>query len=327
MVLHIIINVQIVNGEVIMENKEWHEQRLNGIGGSEASVVLGINPWQSRLELYNKKVERKIDVQSSDNIRFKLGHVLEPLIAEEYTKMTGRVLESRPQKIHPEYPFINGNVDREIVKSERATPGILEIKTKGAFINWEGDEIPPYYIAQLQQYLAVYNYTWGSFAVLDFNKFKISITDIERDDNLINKIIEEEKKFWKLVTNKTPPEIELSHQATEEYLRELFNTSIPEVIDVSDNTEATERALRLIWIKSEYKRLDSIETEYKNYFMNLMKESDTLIGKDFKITWKSDKDSTKFNVDRFKEDNPSLYNKYLEPKKGVRRFLSKFQKE
>lgn len=314
------------------EDIEWYEQRLNGIGGSEASVVLGINPWQNRLQLYNKKVERKIDLSSSDNIRFKLGHILEPLIAEEYTKMTGRVLETRPQKTHPLYPFINGNIDREIIipnkntSSERTTNGILEIKTKGAFIKWEGDEIPPYYIAQLQQYLAVYGYSWGSFAVLDFNKFEIKITDIERDDELINKIIWEEAKFWDLVQNKTPPEIELSHPITEEYLREIFNQSEPEVIDVSNNNEAMEYALLLNCIKDEYKRMEQKEIKCKNYFMNLMKEADTLIGNNYKITWKNDKDSTKFNLEKFKEDNPSLYNKYLEPKKGVRKFLFKSKK-
>lgn len=314
-----------------MENEQWHKDRLNGIGGSEASTVLGINPWQTRLQLYDKKVERKIDLSSSDNIRFKLGHILEPLIAEEYTKKTGRILESRPQKIHPLFPFMNGNIDREIIISNKnkiqTSNGILEIKTKGAFINWEGNEIPPYYIAQLQHYLAIYGYNWGSFAILDFNKFEVTITDVERDDNLINKIITEEAKFWDLVQNQTPPEIELSHPMTEEYLKELYSQSEPITVDISNNEEATLHARDLKELKIMYKDLEKTELKCKNYFMNLMKEADTLIGDNFKITWKNDKDSTKFNVDKFKEENKELYKKYLEPKKGTRRFLSKFDKE
>ena len=307
------------------ENEQWHIDRLNGIGGSEASVILGLNPWKSRLELWYEKVERKIPT-IDNNIRLNLGKVLEPLIAEEYTRKTGRELVSRPQKTHNDYPFINGNVDREIVKSEKDSPGILEIKTKGAFVDWHDEEIPPYYIAQLQQYLAVYGYTWGSFAVLDFNSFEVTITDIERDNVLIEKIIEEEKKFWKLVTDKTPPEIEPT-KACEEFLREYFNQSEPITIDISNDEQATKFAEKLNHIKEHKKALEESETECKTFFMNLLQSAEKAIGDGYTISWKNDKDSTKFNMDTFKLENPQIYKKYLEPKKGSRRFLTKFQKE
>ena len=305
-----------------MQDEQWHLDRMNGIGGSEASIVLGFNPWKNRLQLYHEKVYRKINVSSQDNIIFEIGHLLEPMIANHYSKMTKRVLESRPQKTHPEYPFITGNVDRVIVKSEKDTPGILEIKTKGAFVNWDNEEIPPYYMAQLQQYLSVYAYKWGSFAVLDLGKREITYTDVERDDSLINKIIEEEKKFWNLVQNKTPPEIEYTKQ-TEEFLKEYFNQAEQITIDVSDNIEASKKAGTLKFIKNEIKNLEEQESEHKTYFMNLMKEAERLIGNKYNISWKNDQDSTKFNVEKFKLENPTLYKNYLEPKKGVRRFLFK----
>ncbi len=310
-----------------MENEQWHLDRLNGIGGSEASVILGLNPWESRLELWHEKVERKIPiVNDNNNIRLNLGKVLEPLIAEEYTRKTGRKLVSKPQKTHDNYPFINGNIDREIVKSEKDSPGILEIKTKGAFIDWENEEIPPYYTAQLQHYLAVYGYTWGSFAVLDFNSFEVNVTDIERDNKFIENLINEEKKFWKLVTDKTPPEPQPT-KSCEDFLREYFNQSEPITIDISDNIEATKYAKKLNHIKEHKKQLEESETECKTYFMNLIQNAEKAIGDGYTISWKNDKDSTKFNTDRFKLENPELYKKYLEPKKGARRFLTKFQKD
>lgn len=309
-------------------DKQWHEDRLNGIGGSEASIILGINPWQSRLELYHKKVNRIIpDDNDKSNIIFDIGHALEPVIAKYYTKMTNRVIESRPQKTHPEYPFITGNIDREIVKSERLNPGILEIKTKGAHINWHDQDIPPYYIVQLQQYLAVYGYSWGSFAVLDLEKREISITDVERDESLINYIIEEEKQFWNYnILQKIPPEIEPT-EACLSFLKETYKTPEPITIDLIGNREATWKAEELNRIKKTYKELDSIETDCKTFFMNLMKNAEVAIGNNYIITWKKDKDSSKFNTDKFKLDNPQLYNKYLEPKKGSRRFLTKYNKE
>lgn len=323
----------------MVEDIKWHEDRLNGIGGSEASTVLGINPWQTRIQLYNKKVERKIDLSSTDNIRFKLGHVLEPLIADEYAKRTGYILETRPIKIHPDHSFMFANIDRHITIVGKDNEhllsteniildrGILEIKTKGAFINWEGDVIPSYYITQAQHYMSVYEYNWVDFAVLDFLKFEIKITRVKRDEEFIKKLRWEEAKFWDLVQNKTPPEIELSHPVTEEYLKELFNTSEHEIIDVTNNEEATENALELKNIKESYKDLEEIELSCKNYFMNLMKEADTVIGNGFKFTLKNNKDSTEFDKEKFKEDNPILYNKYLIPKKGARVFRTKFDKE
>ncbi len=309
-----------------MDELQWHLNRQKGIGGSDAAIILGLSPWKSRLQLYHEKVDEitqdKID---NNNIRFKLGHVLEPMIAEEYSNKTGRGLVSRTQRIHSLFPWMVGNIDREIVKSERPKPGILEIKTKGAFVNWHDEDIPPYYHSQIQHYMAVYDYTWASFAVLDFNKFEITITDVERDDKFIENLIMEEAKFWDLVENRTPPKIEPT-KSCEEFLREYFDKSEPITIDLRYNEQATILADTLEDIKISKKELEQTELECKTFFMNEMKTAEKAIGDGYTITWKTDRDSEKFNVDLFKQDNPSLYSKYLEKKEGSRRFLAKFDK-
>lgn len=310
----------------MIENEQWHLDRLNGLGGSDAAIILGLSPWKSRLELWNTKVNKIIDSNPEENLIFQIGHALEPIIADHYSKMTGRILETRSQKTHIEHPFITGNIDREIVKSERSTPGILEIKTRGAHINWHEDEIPPYYISQLQHYMAIYGYTWGSFAVLDLGKREITYTDIERDDVFIEKLIEEEKKFWKLVTDKIPPEIEPT-KSCENFLKEHFNQSEPITIDLSNNDTATKYAEKLKHVKVTRKGLEESEIECKTFFMNLMKEAEKAIGNNYTITWRNDKDSIKFDTDSFKIENPEIYKKYMMTNKGTRRFLSKFSKE
>lgn len=302
---------------------QWYLDRQKGIGGSDASTILGINPWKSRIQLYHEKVDA-IDTNKFDNnIRLKLGNVLEPLIAEEYTRKTGRVLEKRQQKSCDTYPFMLANIDSEIVKSNRQTPGIAEFKTKGAYIDWHGEEIPPYYISQVQHYMAVYGYSWGSFAVLDFNNFKVTITDVERDDIFIENLINEEKKFWKLVQDKTPPKIEPS-KSCEEFLNNHYDQSELITIDISENKEATSYAEKLMHIKITKKGLDESEIVCKTYFMNLLQNAEKAIGDGYTIKWKNDKDSTKFNTEKFKIENPELYKKYSNPKKGTRRFLLKF---
>lgn len=303
-----------------MENEQWHLDRLNGIGGSEAAIILGISPFKSSLELWEEKVMKNINFQ--DNLIFDIGHALEPIIAEKYSKMTGRGLVSRPIKYHPDYPWMFANIDREIVKSERKIPGILEIKTRGAWVNWN-DEIPDYYNTQIQHYMCVYNYEWASFAVLDLSTRTITYTDVEKDEELIQKLIEEESKFWNLVQTRTLPKVQ-GNKACENYLKRIFNKSEPITIDISDDKEATKYAEKLKHIKDTRKGLEESEVECKTFFMNLMKNAEKVIGNGYVITWKNDKDKVKFNEDKFKEDNPSLYSKYLEEKKGSKRFLIKF---
>ena len=78
-----------------VDEGEWLEQRKKGIGGSEASMVMGINPWKSKLELWNEKVTQQANIDATKQLMFKIGHTLEPIIAEEYANETGRKLEER----------------------------------------------------------------------------------------------------------------------------------------------------------------------------------------------------------------------------------------
>ena len=305
----------------------WLEERKKGIGGSEASMVMGTNPWKSRLELWNEKVTQKSNIDATKQLMFKVGHILEPIIAEEYTKETGRILEERSLKIHPEYSFILGNIDREIVDGAKGRgPGILEIKTKGAWTNWHEEEIPIYYHAQIQHYMNIYNYAWGSFAVLDLGVMKLSIVDVERDDGFISKLVKEEIEFWKLVENKTPPSI-CPTKACEEFLREKYKASEDITIDISDNEEAIKWAAMLREAKRNIKAFDIMETEAKNHLMSIVGTAEKAVGNMYSISWKAPKDKETFELERFKRDYPELAKQYIKPEPQTRRFTVKFAED
>ena len=46
-----------------ISREEWHRLRKNGLGGSDAAVVLGISPFKSSLELWYEKAN---DVPASE---------------------------------------------------------------------------------------------------------------------------------------------------------------------------------------------------------------------------------------------------------------------
>lgn len=307
---------------IYTDTEEWLEGRLFGIGGSEAGIVLGLNPWKSRLELWDEKVNKTRRLDPDAEIRLKLGNILEPLIAEEYSKITGRELEIRPQKVHPKYPFILGNIDREILGSNGRGPGILEIKTKGAFTDWE-DDIPVYYKAQIQHYMEIYGHKWGSFVVLDMGRLKLDIVDVERDDQFISKLVKEEIEFWRLVENKTPPPI-CPTKACQEFLREKYKISEDITIDLKDNEEAAKWAAMLRDAKRNIKAFDIIETEAKNHLMSIVGSAQKAMGNGYTISWKAPRDKEVFDLERFKRDYPELAKQYIKPEPQTRRFTVKF---
>lgn len=306
------------------EHEEWLRQRLEGIGGSDAAIVLGISPFKSRIELWHEKVTKKIDPESAEELIFQIGHALEPIVAKKYIGLTGRKLEMRPRRIHPDYPFMIGNIDREIVGDKRG-PGILEIKTKGAWVDWHSEDIPPYYMAQVQHYLSVYGYEWAGFAVLDLGTRKVTHVDIERDDKLISKIIQEEAKFWELVEKKIPPDVECS-KACGEFLRKHFKSSEDITIDLIGNDEAAKWATILKDVRSQIKLLDAREVECKNYLMSLVGKAEKATGGNFNITWKAPIDKEVFDLNRFRIDYPELVKRYTKPEPQTRRFTVTFPK-
>ncbi|MBB2775753.1 UNVERIFIED_ORG: putative phage-type endonuclease [Comamonas terrigena] len=103
-----------------MEREDWLEVRRTGIGSSDAAAAIGLNPYQSQLELWMQKTG-KADLlptvdRSDDSSPMFWGTLLEPIVAAHYTKRTGnKVRRVNAVLQHPEHPWMLANVDREVV--------------------------------------------------------------------------------------------------------------------------------------------------------------------------------------------------------------------
>src|SRR5690625_1801045 len=101
-----------------MSRQDWLHERQKGIGGSDASAILGFNPWKSAFELYIEKTSDT--VQEIDNEAIHWGNVLEDVVAEEFTRRTGKRVRRRNQIFkHKEHEFMIANIDRD-ERDERA---------------------------------------------------------------------------------------------------------------------------------------------------------------------------------------------------------------
>ena len=100
------------------------------------------------------------------------------------------------------HDFMVANVDGEVTDPQFAgKKGVLEIKTAGERMRDQWENGPPHhYMLQLQHYLAVLDYSYGYVAVLiGGNTFKYYL--VERDDYVIDNIIQAEAEFMEMVEN------------------------------------------------------------------------------------------------------------------------------
>ncbi len=300
----------------IISDTEKHD-RSKTIGGSDAASILGISPWKSRLELWHEKVTGNI--AEVDNPDVYLGKLLEPIIVLEYERQTSKnVTLTKDLYVSKKHSFMSAHLDGIIDEDK----GVLEVKTKGAYVTWK-KEIPDYYYAQIQHYLAVTGFTYADFVVLDLGKKCITITHVAKNKKYIDDLIIKEKEFWDQVLSKTEPRVD-NTPACEHFLHQIYQTSDPEkAIDISDNDDANTWALLLKAAREKIKEYKVQESQCKNELMNIMKSAEIAIGKNYKITWQT-KNKQTFKLDAFKKDHEDLYKAYI-TEETERRFIVRFK--
>lgn len=302
---------------------EWHEARSKGLGGSDAGVLAG-NPWKTPYQLWLEKTGRERDDRDSEAMYW--GRILEEPVARRYAEVTGRKIRRQPMLRRKDQDWMIANVDRQIVGDPRG-PGVLEVKTTNAFGTTIGteDDLPDHYYAQLQHYLMVTGYTWGSFAFLiggqTFRTF-----DVEMDSEFQLALYELEAEFWRRVIENDPPPVEAGDCDT---LKRMFPAD-KGITMTLDRPELAADARRLVEIKAQIKALDGAADELEARIKQTMGDAALLVLPGFgEITWKSAKPSVRTKIDEDKLRADGLYDKYARTIEvpGSRRFLLKPAKE
>ena len=208
---------------IIIDNAghaEWLQARSYGIGGSDASAILGMNPYKTNIELFEEKIGRRIPEDISDKPYVRYGSIAEPLIRQlfmldypEYqvAHHENRILRSK------EHPFLQASLDGELTDRE-GRKGVLEIKTTNIlqsmqYEKWK-DRIPDNYYIQVLHYLLVTGYefavlrahlisNWGQDKRTTAKHYFIERSDVQND---LDMLLQEEKKFWEYVeSGRKPP--------------------------------------------------------------------------------------------------------------------------
>ena len=83
------------------DEKAWLKGRLNGIGGSDASAVVGKNPYKTNIELFEEKTGRRIAPDISEK-----PYVIYGKEAEQYIRELFRLDYPQYQVMHHEYRIL-----------------------------------------------------------------------------------------------------------------------------------------------------------------------------------------------------------------------------
>lgn len=296
-----------------MDRIEWLQLRKSGIGGSDASAILGFNRYKSAFQLYIEKTSEF--VEESDNESAYWGNVLEDVVAREFAKRTGKKIRKINRMLrHPKHYFMTANLDRDVV-GEKA---FLECKTASEYLkdSWNGEDVPAAYLCQLQHYLAVTGYEKAYIAVLiGGNKFVWK--EVARDDEFIELMIQHEKAFWENhVLANVPPAIDGSTSASE-LLAKMYPQDDGSAIMLDEQSNTLIEAIESL--KAEEKQLELQRKEYENQLKMTLGESAEGHSDRFKVTYKTIT-SSRLDSKRLKEEQPAIYEKYI--KESLSRRLS-----
>jgi len=310
-----------------LSREDWLQVRKQGIGSSDAAAAVGLSPYQSQLELWLVKTGRdeglpKIDPNDETSPMY-WGTLLEPIVAAHYTKHTGnRVRRTNAVLQHPDSDkaWMLSNIDREVVGAPDVQ--ILECKTAGEFGSrlWcEG--VPEYVQCQVQHQLAVTGKAAADICVLVCGQ-EIRVHRINRDDELIAKLIELEQRFWGHVVTDTPPPADGSDSA-EMALRCLYPRDYGNTVDLRDDADLCQAFVDLVGIREEIDAKEQVEAVLKQRIQQRMGNASRARFAAGEISWKRSKDGKGLDVAKLLQEQPDLLSVYPLDRPGSRRFLIK----
>lgn len=204
---------------ILSSREEWLKHRMQGIGGSEISAVVGLNPYMSNVDLWELKTGAVEPEDISDKPYIKYGTQAEPMLRELFKLDFPQYevfYEENNSFRNSKFPWALASLDGWI-RDENGRVGVWECKTTNILQSMQKEkwnhQIPSNYYCQVLFYMAVIE---ADFAVLkaqmktEFNgipylqtrHYFIERADVQEDmDYLMGKGAE----FWESVKNKEKP--------------------------------------------------------------------------------------------------------------------------
>lgn len=298
-----------------LSKEEWLGLRKQGIGGSDAGAVCGLNPYASPVSVYQDKTSPQIENMDSEAMR--QGRELEDYVARRFMEATGlKVRRSNQMYKNPEYPFMLADVDRLVVGEDAG----LECKTASAYQadQWKDGQIPAHYVIQCFHYMAVTGKrNWYLAVVILGREFKY--TKLEWDEDMIRNLITIERDFWSHhVVPRIMPQPDGS-PACEELIRRFYPVAAEGRILLPDEfNQDLKRRQEIIELT---KKLETEQSRIEQKLKLFLGENEEARNAQYRVSW-SNVDTQRLDGKRLKEEQPEIYGQFVKTSHS-RRFTVK----
>jgi putative phage-type endonuclease len=299
---------------------QWLDVRRNGIGSSDAAAAVGLCPYKSQLELWMEKTGRTLpeDVRPGQDDPRYWGTLLEPMVATAYQERTGhKVRKLNAVLQHPTFPYMLANIDREIVGVPDVQ--VLECKTAGEFGArlWKNG-VPEYVQLQVQHQLAVTGKAAADVAVLLCGQ-QLEIHRIERDDEIIARLVVLETRFWEYVEKDVEPPADGSESAAKA-LRQIYRGN-DTTADFTGDEDLGHTFDTLAELKEELDAMQDEAESLKQVIQQAMGDASKAVFAHGEVTFKRAKDSNALDTKRLVAECPDVAAMYAVTRPGARRFV------
>ena len=204
---------------ILSSREEWLKHRMQGIGGSEISAVVGLNPYMSNVDLWELKTGAVEPEDISDKPYIKYGTQAEPLLRDLFKLDFPQYevfYEENNSFRNSKFPWALASLDGWI-RDENGRVGVWECKTTNILQSMQKEkwnhQIPSNYYCQVLFYMAVIE---ADFAILkaqlktefegvpylQTRHYFIERADVQGD---MDYLMQKGAEFWESVKNKEKP--------------------------------------------------------------------------------------------------------------------------
>lgn len=205
----------------LCSREEWLQARAGRIGGSDASAILGMNPYRTNIELWQIKTGQLVPEDISDKPYVKYGTEAEQYLRElfkldfpEYQVC----YEENNMFLNGKYPFGHASLDGWLI-DQNGRLGVWECKTTNILQSMQKEKwdhrIPDNYYIQILHYLLITEFDFailkaqlksefGGEIYIQTKHYKIERSEVQADIDLLES---SERKFWKQVQERKRPDL------------------------------------------------------------------------------------------------------------------------
>ena len=286
-----------------IDHESWLRYRKQGIGGSDAGAICGLNPFASPMTVF---VDKTMDaVEEKDSEAMRQGRDLEEYVARRFMEETGKqVRRSNYMYSNERFPFMIANGDRMVVGENAG----LECKTASAYSTdqWKDGNVPPHYFIQCCHYMAVTGADAWYLAVVILGR-AFQYIKIDRDERVIDDLISVEKEFWEEHVMKRIPPTPDGSPATEKMLKEFYPAASEGKTIVLEGYDG--QLQRYSEINPLIDKLEKEKAQIEQEIKAQMQDAEIAQAGQYLIKW-TQADQTRLDSKRLKEEEPAIYTAY-----------------